>query len=40
MVVVGDAFGNNLADANYTSKKSQAEANKLQKYLANRLSGS
>lgn len=33
MVVVGDAFGNNLADANYTSKKSQAEANKLQKYL-------
>ena len=33
MVVIGDAFGNNLADANNTSKKSQAEANKLQKYL-------
>jgi len=33
MVVVGDAFGNNLADAIYTSKKSQSEANKLQKYL-------
>jgi len=33
MVVIGDAFGNNLADANITSKKSQAEANKLQKYL-------
>jgi len=33
MIVIGDAFGNNLADANITSKKSQAEANKLQKYL-------
>ncbi len=33
MVVVGDVFGINLADANITSKKSQSEANKLRKYL-------
>ena len=33
MVVIGDAFGKTLADANITSKKSQSEANKLRKYL-------
>lgn len=33
MVVIGDAFGKTLADANITSKKSQSEADKLQKYL-------
>ena len=31
MIVIGDAFGKTLADANYTSKKSQS--GKLQKYL-------
>ena len=31
MVVIGDAFGKTLADANYTTKKSQS--GKLQKYL-------
>jgi len=31
MIVIGDAFGKTLADANYTTKKSQS--GKLQKYL-------
>lgn len=33
MVVIGDAFGKTLTDANNTSRKSQSEARKLQKYL-------
>lgn len=33
MLVIGDAFGKTLADAKNTSKKSQSEAQKLQKYL-------
>lgn len=33
MVVIGDAFGKTLTDAKNTTKKSQSEADKLQKYL-------